>query len=386
MTEEHENHKFEVTQTESIIQQDTPAPPNLIGRLLKKYVVISKIDEGSFGAIFLAKKLTKEKIVIDKNFSCTDISEDELGKYQVIKAESNFTEGGCGLKMEVEILKKIHQIFPDTEQFVKINEPSRRNLYSYVFMTLLGKSLKDLVKDLPDRQFSIGTWSRIGIQGLFAVKQLHEAGYIHRDLKPANFVLGHKNDSKRCRFIHLIDFGLSRGFITIINGVRWHRKPRKVVDFRGTEFYCSQSMHFDLEQQRIDDIWGLIFTLMEMYKGLPWSFVNQSEVEAKKKTTKLIDILNFLPTELAKSLTNLNNIERRGRPNYEEIYDRYDWEKVVNSKAPSMEKFECMHEEFKKDRLSDLNIIKNGEYQQISNRSVKNNTPLDTNVSVCFGP
>uniref|UniRef100_A0AAF5D023 non-specific serine/threonine protein kinase n=1 Tax=Strongyloides stercoralis TaxID=6248 RepID=A0AAF5D023_STRER len=386
MDDKHSNHKFEVVQTECVPLQDTIAPPDLIGRLLKKYVIISKIDEGSFGAIFLAKKLTTEKITIDRNFDYSSIPEDELDKYKVVKAESNFTEGGCGLKMEVEVLTNIHILFPDTEQFVKIDKPNRRNMYSYVFMTLLGRSLKDLASDAPGGQFSISTWSRVAIQGLFAVKQLHETGYVHRDLKPANLVLGHKNDFKRCRFVHLIDFGLSRKFINIVNGVKCYRKSRKYVDFRGTEFYCSKSMHFDMEQHRIDDMWGLIFTLMEMYKRLPWSFVEKSEIEAKKKSTKLIEILNLLPIELSEPLTNLNTIERESRPNYEEIYDPYDWEAIVNPKSPSMDKFNCMLEEFKKDRLDDLIIPKNDNNQRNSQRSTKESVPLEANVSVYYEP
>uniref|UniRef100_A0A0K0FPQ2 non-specific serine/threonine protein kinase n=1 Tax=Strongyloides venezuelensis TaxID=75913 RepID=A0A0K0FPQ2_STRVS len=398
--EDKVGQRFEVVSTESPTQSDLPTPPNLVGRLLKGYVLICKIDEGSFGAVFLGKLLTKEKISIDKNFDHKTIPENDFQKYRVVKAESNFTEGGCGLKIEVEILKKLHENFPKTEHFVQIDDYGRRNLYSYVFMTLLGKSIKELAYDAPGGQFSIGTWSRIGIQGLLAIKQLHEIGYVHRDLKPANFVLGHPNDSSRSRFIHLIDFGLARKFVTVINGVKTHRKARRIIDFRGTEFYCSQSMHFELEQERIDDIWSLIFTLMEMHKRLPWSYVKSDEIEAKKKSTKLTEILNLLPPELDDPLKKLNGIERRKRPNYEDIYkglcnvmiknkcsfkDPYDWETIVNPKSPSMEKFSCMFNDFKNDRLAGLVIPDNNEKELESARSINRKAPVETDVSVCYG-
>uniref|UniRef100_A0A0K0FAK3 non-specific serine/threonine protein kinase n=1 Tax=Strongyloides venezuelensis TaxID=75913 RepID=A0A0K0FAK3_STRVS len=346
------------SKTSVTISPDDPTNlPDLTGRLLKDYVVITKIDEGGFGSVYLARKYKKKKVQIDPNFDISSIPENELKEYCVVKAESNFTEGGCGLKMEVIILKKIAADFGNSEQFGKIFVANRRSKYSYIFMTLLGKSLKQLLKLVPNNKFTDGTWARVAIQSLYAIKQLHEIGFIHRDLKPANFVIGHMNDSMRCRFIHLIDFGLARQYIIKDDkGKVKYRQPRKRVDFRGTERYCSMTMHYDKEQMRVDDIWSLLFTLTELRTELPWSNVSNDELEEVKKNYLSTCIIKLLPSELEKPIKNLDIISYKtpeNRPNYEEIYkglvdclknsgytfdDKYDWEEEINKNAPSMVK------------------------------------------------
>ncbi|CEF61151.1 Asator [Strongyloides ratti] len=352
--------------------------PDLTGRLLKDHLLIYKIDEGGFGGIYLARKYEKGKVNVTPKFDFSSIPSNELNEYYVVKAESNFTEGGCGLKMEVKILNKIKKIFNKSEQFAEITIANRRSKYSYVFMTLLGQSLKHLLRIVPNGKFTDSTWLRIGIQSLYSVKQLHEVGFIHRDLKPANFVIGHNNDVMRCRFIHLIDFGLSRQYIIEdeIGKIRY-RKARKRVDFRGTERYCSMSMHYDKEQKRVDDIWSLLFALTEMRNDLPWSNVDSDKLEETKKSYKSICIIKLLPIELENSIKNLDIISNENfdeRPNYEEIYkslvdcmknnnysfdDKYDWEKEIDKNCPKMTKYSDMYNLFAKDHFSNRIIINN---------------------------
>lgn len=53
-------------------------------------------------------------------------------------------------------------------------------------MTLFGKNLIQLKKKSKLDKFTNGCVTRIGINCLFALKQLHEIGYIHRDVKYLN--------------------------------------------------------------------------------------------------------------------------------------------------------------------------------------------------------
>ncbi len=56
--------------------------------------------------------------------------------------------------------------------------------YSYVVMSLLGPNLMQLKKMCKANTFSAATTNRIGVHALYAIKQLHEIGYVHRDIKP----------------------------------------------------------------------------------------------------------------------------------------------------------------------------------------------------------
>uniref|UniRef100_A0A0N5A2X0 non-specific serine/threonine protein kinase n=1 Tax=Parastrongyloides trichosuri TaxID=131310 RepID=A0A0N5A2X0_PARTI len=390
-----------ISNTISGVGGDPTAVPDLVGRLLKGRIVLRKVDEGGFGAVYIVRTYKKgiQNLITDFTFDYTNIPEDELKEYSIMKVESNSTEGGCGLKIEVRILNEIKRIFPGSEQFADIFSAHRRQKYSYVFMTLLGKSLKQLMIEQPNNQFSESTWLRISIQGLYAVKQLHEVGFLHRDIKPANIVLGHGNDPKKCRFIHLIDFGLARQYLYRDNlGNIMHRMPRPHVDFRGTERYCSISMHFDKEQNRIDDVWSLLFTFIEMNRELPWSNTDNDRLEEVKKKTKLADILSFLPKELDEPLTKLNSLLPLDRPNYEDIYngflncmkksnykfdDKYDWEIDIHPKSPSMEKFGNMQKEFKRNLLAKM-IYPKEYYLKMKNPSKEPDKNILTDINVCL--
>lgn len=55
---------------------------------------------------------------------------------------------------------------------------------SYVVMSLLGPNLMQIKKNCKVNTFTAGTTTRIGVHALYAIKQLHEIGYVHRDIKP----------------------------------------------------------------------------------------------------------------------------------------------------------------------------------------------------------
>lgn len=87
------------------------------------------------------------------------------------------------------------------------------------------------------------------------------------------------------RMIFLIDFGLARSFIVWDNLIPKFRKKREQALLRGTtrlnicnkfkifkKFrFCSPTVHDRQEQGRRDDIWSLIYLMIELHVGLPWS-------------------------------------------------------------------------------------------------------------------
>ena len=104
-------------------------------------------------------------------------------------------------------------------------------------MQLLGRNLSDVRRGQPEGRFSISTTCLIGINMLNAIEVMHENGYLHRDVKPvriqvsgmmlclrtiqSNFVLGldREGSSHRSK-LYIIDFGLSRRFVTNYGRVR----------------------------------------------------------------------------------------------------------------------------------------------------------------------
>lgn len=78
----------------------------------------------------------------------------------------------------------------------------------------------------------MSTQIRLGMQILYGIKQLHEAGYIHRDIKPANLAVGRKGTE--ARMVHLLDFGLAREYILRNEDTVEMRRPRDNTLFRGT--------------------------------------------------------------------------------------------------------------------------------------------------------
>uniref|UniRef100_A0A0M3HJ65 Protein kinase domain-containing protein n=1 Tax=Ascaris lumbricoides TaxID=6252 RepID=A0A0M3HJ65_ASCLU len=51
-------------------------------------------------------------------------------------------------------------------------------------MTLFGPNLMQLRKNCRTNTLTASTVCRVGIHALYAIKQVHEIGYVHRDIKP----------------------------------------------------------------------------------------------------------------------------------------------------------------------------------------------------------
>ncbi|KAK6040299.1 hypothetical protein COOONC_22196 [Cooperia oncophora] len=200
-------------------------------------------------------------------------------------------------------------------------DSGKKATYSYIILTLLGPSLNKILK-FYGKVCSVSTQVRIGINTLYAIKQLHDIGFIHRDLKPGNLAVG-PIGTPQFRLIHMLDFGLARQYVITSEGGRPKmRRPRPRVHFRGTLRYCSINCHEKGEQGRDDDLWCFLYMLAELRGPLPWAAIREGpDVLVAKRTVALEELLKNCPVELIDIAQHLMTLNYYSRPNYALIYD-----------------------------------------------------------------
>ncbi|TKR72958.1 hypothetical protein L596_020336 [Steinernema carpocapsae] len=294
----------------------------------KRWKVIGRLGRGECGAVFMVEDIkTRAKAAL--------------------KAEPNQIRGGGVLKLEVQILRRLE----GRKHVPQLFHAARKATYSYLVMTLLGDNLEKLFR-LCRREFSISTQMRLGIQLLFALKQLHEVGFVHRDVKPSNLALGRGGENDG-RIVFLLDFGLAREFIFWAERKVQMRRERSRVLFRGTVRYCSPNTHLRKEQGRCDDLWSLLYVLAEMRGSLPWGHLNdEKEVGLAKEFTSDVRLLSRSPSQLLDVPKHLRELRYYCRPDYPRIYsacnavlqangfkfsDPYDWNliPIIRRRIPS---------------------------------------------------
>ncbi|EYC36131.1 hypothetical protein Y032_0930g3092 [Ancylostoma ceylanicum] len=146
-------------------------------------------------------------------------------------------------------------------------------------------------------------------------------GFIHRDLKPANVAVGPVG-TPQFRFLHIFDFGLAREYIVMPRtGPPKMRRPRQRAHFRGTLRYCSVNTHEKGEQGRDDDLWCLLYMLVELRGPLPWSKVRERRLISRiKRTIDMEKLLENCPVELLVFAEHLTTLNYYIRPNYALLY------------------------------------------------------------------
>jgi len=105
----------------------------------------------------------------------------------------------------------------------------------------------------------------------------------------------------------LLDFGLSRQYITPMGEMR---QPRPVAGFRGTVRYASLNAHRSKDLGRHDDLWSVLYMLVELATGqLPWRKIRDKEEAGKLKA--MCDhrkLILGLPTEFQDFLEHLQSL------------------------------------------------------------------------------
>lgn len=268
------------------------------------------IGKGSFGLVYKGvEKKTNEPIAI------------KLEKRSKEVHSSN-------LKNEIKIYKDLCG-----KGIPKIKWIGKSAKWNIMVIEYLGPSLEDLF-ELCHKQFSLKTILMITIQILTIIQHIHNKGYIHRDIKPDNFLIGYSNKQK---FIHIIDFGLSKQFIN--NDTFQHEKYVKCKQFIGSFRYSSLKNHLGIEQSRRDDLESIGYMLLYfLKKKLPWQSINGKDKKDKmnkifniKKNIKLEELCKDCPKEFLLYLKYCRKLRYTEKPDY--FYLKQLFQKLLKRKG-----------------------------------------------------
>ena len=267
--------------------------------LFKKYLVIKKIDEGSFGSIYLSQNIqTKEKVAI--------------------KIENRKTENPL-LEREAYILFYLRGPgLPEIKTFGKT-----KDLFILI-QNLLGPSLANLL-DKHSIVFTIKDICMLSIQMIERLEYIHLKNYIHRDIKPHNFLMGIDDPD----ILYLIDFGLSK---------KYRSKKGKHIKFSinnnitGTPRYCSINGLRGAEQSRRDDLESLFYVIIYFFRGnLPWQNLKIKSRQERfnrinylKKNISYKILCKNLPQELYNFGTYIKHLKFEEDPDYNFLRNCFD--------------------------------------------------------------
>ena len=294
--------------------------------LLRHWVITSRIGGGAFGETYTA--VSAAHVGDDANGSHhhhqqhghgeaaggfspnSTLSANHgvnAGEEVCIKVERN--DKRMVLRLEVLALKKV-QSCPYVVRYIS---SGRQDDINFLVMEKLGENLSELRRLTPTGAFELYTVLHIGVSCLQAIQGIHNLGLVHRDIKPSNFVVG--NTAETRRRCYLIDFGLAKRF----RGSNGEMKPaRENAGFRGTSRYASLNSHRHKELGRVDDLWSLLFMLVEFITGtLPWRRTKEKEVIAELKAAHVgPQLVRNLPREFTPFVEHLMTLSFESEPDY----------------------------------------------------------------------
>lgn len=266
----------------------------------KKYRILGKIGEGSFGLIYKGENVRTRELV-------------------AIKVES--------IEKDMKLLKNesiIYQYLNNVQGIPTVKWFGKDEKNYYMVLNLLGESLQTIKNN---STFSLINVLKIGIQTITLIKSIHDKGLVHRDIKPDNFLLGLNNDKK---YIYIIDFGLCKSYITNNK----HNPIKKTNNLIGSLTYASINAHDCIELSRRDDLESLGYMLAFFYLGsLRWNELTPENIESIKKLKKYIVIDSNLPPILVNYIKYIRSLEYDETPNYYLIIEKFNRELEILKKT-----------------------------------------------------
>ena len=205
----------------------------MIGDVISKYRILSKLGEGGMGEVYLAED--------------TELNRRVALKFLPDEYASN-TEALARFKREAQTAAALSH-----PNIVTVYEVGQHNGRPYIAMAYIdGEPLSDLIAE---KKISVDRAIEIALQILDGLGNAHAAGIVHRDIKPGNIFIDREGRVK------ILDFGLAKpGGASKLTG------PLSTM---GTIFYMSPEQTRGDEVDQRSDLFSLGAVLYEMLAGRP---------------------------------------------------------------------------------------------------------------------
>uniref|UniRef100_A0A7E4W5U7 Protein kinase domain-containing protein n=1 Tax=Panagrellus redivivus TaxID=6233 RepID=A0A7E4W5U7_PANRE len=233
------------------------------------------------------------------------------------------------LGMEIAILRHLRQnsVSP---HFIEYIDRCAKPTYYFMVTSLVGPNLESMLISRENQPFTARTAVGTALQGVEALRELHNLGYIHRDVRPHNLCVGLREKS---HMLYLINFGSSAIYVKN----KKIRKPRSVVPMKAQVQFASITSHDQMEQSPKDDIESLVYTMYALCDTLPWKDKTKADEvktekrkcrndeDAKKNLHKKLD--PKLMSDLIKYLDGLSyfdpvDYDRKWRFSWKQLLDK----------------------------------------------------------------
>jgi serine/threonine protein kinase len=219
------------------------------------------------------------------------------------------------LKRETQIyilLSKQHSTgFPTIKTFGKDGD------LFYMVMELLGASLSSFKRmNAEDLSLPSSMISKVGIQIIDRLQQLHATGLIHRDIKPENLLFG---IGRKSHLVHLIDFGFCKSYV-LPDGSHIQEESGKTIV--GTMNFISVNMHNGLSLSRRDDIESAVYVMIYLFLPLnQWTSLFTKGLKPEEVKELKLSLLHngTIMQELIQLLIECKQMKYEAMPDYDKL-------------------------------------------------------------------